>query len=481
MTERGHQASLFDGRSAAALPVRAAAAGGRLQVFTGEGEPLHDLPLAELELSEPFAAAPRMVGLPGGATLEVHEAAAFGASIGAAGRPAGLVARLQQSWPATTAALVLLVVALVAGYRIGLPAASRALARALPASAERRLGEAVLATLDAGLLQPSGLSEARRGELGRAFARLGGGAPEVTVRLVHRRAEAPFGLNAFALPGGTVVLLDGIPEAVAGDEVVAAVLAHELCHQAERDPTRAILQAAGVTAAASLVWGDISGQASSAPALLLAFRYSRELEAAADACALRRLRATGLPPRALLGALALLEAAARGAGFDRVPGILSTHPPVAERMAALQGEPDVGGLRLGSVQPGRATSPVAVRRVTTAEAPFLDLQNQVNALGDQIARERDPTRKARLQEEFRERREQALAAKEAFEATTPSSISPVFREEDVLREAAALGAERGLTAVFVGAPRGVDAEDLTDEVSRRLARAGSEGGAGSPP
>jgi Zn-dependent protease with chaperone function len=138
-----------------------------------------------------------------------------------------------------------------------LPAAARAIARALPPALERRLGEGFLSALDAGALRPSNLPTARRQALARSFAMLAARlSPGMQVRLVHRRAAGPFAMNAFALPGGTVVLLDGIPEATAGQQVSTAVLAHELCHVAGRDPTRGLLQATGLVAAAGLVCGD---------------------------------------------------------------------------------------------------------------------------------------------------------------------------------------------------------------------------------
>lgn len=469
MTDTEQDAFLFDGRSAVGRQVQARVSEGRLLVSAPDGTPLCDASVAALDLSEPFAAAPRMLTLPDGATLEVPDSAAFSAALGAAGRPPGLVARLQQSWPATVAALLLLAGALGVGYVHALPAAADALARGIPPPLEQRLGQGVLSTLDAGVFQPSRLSEAQREALARSFAELAArAAPGAPVRLLHRRASGDFALNAFALPGGIVVLLDGIPEAVAGESVATAVLAHELCHVGSHDPTRALLQAFGVVAGAGLIWGDISSQAANGPALLLSFGYSRELEAAADACAVQRLREVGRPPRALYGALTLLQARERGSGVGGVPRFLSTHPPMAERLAALRREPDIGEPRFGVVYTRTA---LGRARLPPPPAPPSDeadeLWRQVHELGGRIARERDPERKAALRETFRELRERALQAREAVDESTPGPLRVL--PAGFLEVAAELGEERDLAAVFVdGSPPDADVEDLTAEAVREM-------------
>jgi Zn-dependent protease with chaperone function len=324
---------LFDGRSAAARPVRVAIAGGVLTVTTPEGGLLLEHGLAGITFTEAFATAPRQIRLPGGAVVEVPDGAALTAALATVGRRPGLVDRLEARWRAALAAVVACFGVLAAAYVYGLPAAAGWVARALPPSAEQRLGGGVLEILDGNLLRPTTLSEEeQRAAQARVddAARLG--APAVTHRLFFRSAGFGPSMNAFAIPGGTVVLLDGLVRGTASDDRLVAVVGHELGHVARRHSMQAFLKSAGVGAAASLLWGDFSGQAAAIPAALAMFDYSRDAEREADEDAVDFLRRAGLSALPMVDALCLLQGVEREAGFG-LPNLLSTHPKLAERIA----------------------------------------------------------------------------------------------------------------------------------------------------
>lgn len=332
---------LFDGRSAAATSVRIRIAEGVLRVTSPDGALVLEQGIAGLSVSEAFGSAPRQIGLPDGAALEVADGAALTAALAAAGLRPGLVERLEARWWAALATLVACVGVLAAAYAYGLPAAARWIAAALPANAERRLGDGVLEILDGRLLQPSTLSEgeqrAAQAQLDEA-ARLG--APAVKYRLLFRSAGFGPRMNAFALPGGTVVLLDELVHRT-GDDRLVAVVGHELGHLARRHPMQSFLKSAGVGAVASLLWGDFSGQAAAVPAALAMFDYSRDAEREADEDAIRFLRAAGRSAQPMVDALCLLQSVEREAGTGELPKVLSTHPKLAERIAHVR---EFGGI-----------------------------------------------------------------------------------------------------------------------------------------
>lgn len=103
--------------------------------------------------------------------------------------------------------------------------------------------------------------------------------------------------NAFAVPGGHIVLFDGLLEIADSPEEVAAVLGHEIGHVINRDPTRLTLRSAGSVGILGMVFGDFAG---GAVALIVAERliaadYSQEAEANADNFAHRLLQDAKLP------------------------------------------------------------------------------------------------------------------------------------------------------------------------------------------
>ena len=139
-------------------------------------------------------------------------------------------------------------------------------------------------------------------------------------------------VNAFAAPGGQVVLMRGFLDKAGSADAAAAVLAHEIGHVVSRDATRHSLRAAGSAGLLSMVLGDVAGGV-----LLVALgeqmlnsSYSREAEREADRFALGMLDAAG---GSTGGMAAFFEMLDEGAGGD-LPDYLSSHPVTAERAEA---------------------------------------------------------------------------------------------------------------------------------------------------
>jgi len=337
VSDAGLEGLLFDGRTAAATPVLVTVAGGVLRVSSPDGAPLREAALATLAITEPLATAPRQVQFPDGASVEVADGSALTVALAGAGIRPGLVDRLQQRWAAALGALVASAALLAGAYAWGLPAAVRVLASAMPARAEERLGEGVLDFLDRGFLRPTALSEPERAEVERVIGEAARrGAPGVRYRLLFRSMAQKPDVNAFALPGGTVVLLDGLVRRAGASDRLVAVVGHELGHVARRHSTRSFLRAAGIGVVTSMLWGDISGQAATIPAVMAMLDYSRDAEREADDDAVRFLRAAGLSPRAMHDAFCLLAAVERKSGLRDIPRILSSHPGLDERLARVR-------------------------------------------------------------------------------------------------------------------------------------------------
>jgi predicted Zn-dependent protease len=218
------------------------------------------------------------------------------------------------------------------------PALADRLATILPPEGERVLGEATLTqireALDETGFQPLPLCDDPTGRraLEAMTARLTGGV-ELSYPLTVSVLDHPM-VNAFALPGGQVILFRGLIQTAGHPDEVASVLAHEIGHVAARDPTRIVLRTAGSIGVLGLLLGDFAG---GSMVLFLTERmiqasYTQGAEAAADAYAARLLRDAGLPPAALAAMFRRMQAQ----GGEPPPMLrhFLSHPGLGDRIAA---------------------------------------------------------------------------------------------------------------------------------------------------
>jgi predicted Zn-dependent protease len=143
-------------------------------------------------------------------------------------------------------------------------------------------------------------------------------------------------LNAFAAPGGLVVVHTGLIAAARSPDEVAGVLAHEIAHVTERHSVRQLVLQAGVAASVQLLLGSPDGAAGALTAAateLATLRFSRDQEHAADVGGLDLLKRAELPPDGLVG---FFDRLAREGGGP--PAFLSTHPAPDDRVSRLQAE-----------------------------------------------------------------------------------------------------------------------------------------------
>jgi Zn-dependent protease with chaperone function len=194
--------------------------------------------------------------------------------------------------------------------------------------------------------------EARFGDLALAQTRarmaLADSGPAVdAVRLIGQRltpgtrlqyrwfvADAPQ-INAFAAPGGVVVVFSGLIRAAERPEELAGVIAHEVAHAELRHGLRAMVKGLGLSALLSVALGDLSGGGlEKAIANLTELRFSRDAEREADADGLKRMVAARIDPQGMVRFLERLDEEGKAA----VPALLSTHPVTGERLETLRRE-----------------------------------------------------------------------------------------------------------------------------------------------
>ena len=143
-------------------------------------------------------------------------------------------------------------------------------------------------------------------------------------------------INAFALPGGSIIVSSGLLKRLNSEAELAGVLAHEIQHVLHRDATRAILRQASTAVLVAALLGDVSGVLAfgvQSARTLGDFRHSRDAERAADHDGLAMLQGAGVDPA---GMLAFFRAMEKLEGTQpAIAQYMSTHPASSERLQAL--------------------------------------------------------------------------------------------------------------------------------------------------
>lgn len=148
--------------------------------------------------------------------------------------------------------------------------------------------------------------------------------------------DAPV-VNAFAMPGGYVVVYTGLLEELDSPEALAGILGHEASHVIRKHSLRSIVSAMQWRVGVAVLWGLFGGsrdktieQLQEQAASLLSLAHSRGHESEADADGLTALNRAGIDPGPFSHFFLVL---ARKEG--KPWAILSTHPPSEERAATL--------------------------------------------------------------------------------------------------------------------------------------------------
>ena len=106
--------------------------------------------------------------------------------------------------------------------------------------------------------------------------------------------------NAFALPGGHIIVYDQLLREMKHYEELAALLSHEYAHVEEKHTTKTIFRSMGTYMFISLLFGDLGGAGAVVVEnanSLKSLQYSRRLEKAADLYGLHLLQERKIDPR----------------------------------------------------------------------------------------------------------------------------------------------------------------------------------------
>ena len=336
------RATYYDGASATAHDVTLSANITDLTIAANDGSVLATWPLDQIfAVRANYKSQPLRLGCKedGEARLLVEDADS--------------VAYLKQHLPAKlfdqgsllkTLGFAVIFAALTLTFLVGtyfaIPLLAEPIAARIPVETEKQIG----ANVAEDVLEQWPECEAREAEAAKGWAALDdltsllteGTALEnqVSVQLVSAGMS-----NAFALPGGYVMVTGELLEEMSGPDELAAVLAHEFGHVEHRHSMVAFTRYMGTAFIVQLITGGGSGSSQwilIAGSELANISYSREFEREADAYAIARLTETGIGTQGMTAFFDRL-AAQEGDTDDRfrtVQAFARTHPFSDERAEA---------------------------------------------------------------------------------------------------------------------------------------------------
>ncbi len=243
--------------------------------------------------------------------------------------PAWRHARLR--W--TLGAALSVVFMLIGLYRWGIPGIASVAAPYVPVSWEESLGRQVVDRLAPNNQQCR--DPTRLQKLDHIAQTLAATRPAAPYRITLTVVDNPT-VNAFAAPGGQVILLRGLLERTNSPEELAGVLAHELQHIYQRHTTKTILEQTAGSLLLTAISGDLSGGLAwgiEGARAMGALHYNRAHEREADIEGLHMLQAAHLDPAAMVAIYSSMQQSEQN--HQAPPEFLSTHPDMNERLATL--------------------------------------------------------------------------------------------------------------------------------------------------
>ena len=320
----------FDGATAKAWPVSCTIAAPSLLIARAEA------PVTAWFFSEMFLAGPPSADAPltlgrGTERLVVRDAVLAGAIAAASPHLQKELAKFapwrKRQWllGVAGAAASLAVVALV--LRI-LPALLTPL---VPYSWEVALGERIVRHVPGYLAQCSQAdADAALKKLADRLSAAMGWRQKIDIQIVSLSMN-----NAFALPGGRIVIFNGLIQAAQSGDELAAVLAHEMGHVVHRDAMQKMISRLGLSVLGTLLTGGASGDVNAAVtgygSTMYQLSYSRDAERDADDFSVAALQRAGLRSDGLKKFFPRLDEGRSG----EVPLWARTHPPTPERIDRL--------------------------------------------------------------------------------------------------------------------------------------------------
>lgn len=294
--------------------------------------------LSDLLIDPPLRGVPRKITFPDGAVFETTDHEAIEALTG---KTTGSVLHHYEGF---NARLIGVVFACLAAawvlWRYGLDIMAAAAIAVTPPAVIEQIDVGSMQTMDFAMAEPSNLTDEEKAEVEKIYLRLVSSLPDDIQD--HHSFELLFrdmpgmGPNAFALPGGTMVMTDEFVKDFSGDvDVMAGVLGHEIGHVVEQHGLKRIYRSLSMYVLIAFLAGDVGPILEDVVLegnVLLSLSFSREQETQADEFGLKLSAASGFDPAGLKRFFIDLDGRF---GASEPPQWKSTHPSSAARVEAI--------------------------------------------------------------------------------------------------------------------------------------------------
>lgn len=213
-------------------------------------------------------------------------------------------------------------------YLLIVPWLSEKMASRVSVNTERQLGDAVYDAMGYSSMEDAGSTMI----LNDFFASMQvPTAYDIRISVVNENV-----VNAFALPGGRIVVYSALLKQIKSYPELAALLSHEFTHVNNKHSTKSIFRRLGSKIFLSMLFGRFGSVTSvliNHADDLKSLKYSRRLEKEGDMDGLQLLMQRKIDPRGFSDLFEHLKAAAP---LNSMPEFLASHPDVDKRIAYVE-------------------------------------------------------------------------------------------------------------------------------------------------
>lgn len=294
--------------------------------------------LSEVSISPPVGRAPRKLTLPDGTVFETND---YDGIEQLTGRTYGAVLHHFEAFRPRLIAVVAVCLATAwLLWRYGLDIMVAVAVAFTPPVLIEQIDKGSLQTLDFTMAEPSKLTDEKKDEARRIYRKLVASLPDAEQQkhsfdLLFRNMPG-MGPNAFALPGGTMVMTDAFVEMFPQPDVLAGVLGHEIGHVVEEHGLKRLYRSLGLYMLIAFLAGDtgpILEDVILEGNLLLSLSFSRTQETSADEFGLTLADEAGFDPS---GLKFFFEKLQKEFGKREPAQWMSTHPSNSDRIKSIE-------------------------------------------------------------------------------------------------------------------------------------------------